>query len=281
MLRFIVAFLLVSLPATHLVNAESGERELRDMPVYVFYCDDDPGRIQAGGGMGPAPEELLESGLCRPAEGVAVTFLVAVDEWDFEEDELADEIAWDVQDDAWFDRCDIDGTGRCMLNSPVGFDIVLGVVLHESTVVPGYTPAFFQQGTHNFSEFAGWGLALIPDGEHVSSDAAVADHQTLALNITDNGEPGIVLTEWEINDAQNDLFLATSEGGWVSNIVGVGDDITINLVNIDDDAMTAIVCGANDDASVSIESRVDDNGNLHITVPETESDIRCDVTISG
>ena len=280
MLRFILALMLIALPATQSASAESGERELREMPVIVYYCDEDPGRIEAGGGKGPAPEQLLESGLCTPAEGVAVTFVLAVDEWDFEEDELAAEIDWDVQDDAWFDRCDIGATGECMLNSPVGFDIVLGVVLHEGTVLPGYSPAFFLSGTHNFSEFAGWGLALIPDGDAASAEATVADHQTLALNITRNGEGASVLTEWEINDVDKDLYLATSPGGWVSTIIAAGDDVEIDLVNIDDDTEITLECGANDDASVSVESHVDDDGDLRISIPDTQSDIRCDVTIT-
>lgn len=280
MIRFILALVLSLIPAAHVATAESGERELRDMPVYVYYCDEDPGRIEAGGGKGPAPESLLESGLCRPGEGVAVTFVLADNEWDFEKDDPAEEIEWDVEDDAWFARCDIDSTGRCDLNSPVGFDIVIGVVLHDSTVIPGYTPAFFQGATHNFTEFAGWGLALVPADGEVDPNATTADHQTLALNITRSGDPAIVLTEWEINDEANDLFLATSDGGWVSAIVAANDQVEIELVNIDDDADVTLVCGANDDADATVEFHLDDDGNLHISIPDTESDIRCDVTIA-
>lgn len=280
MLRFIFALMLVAFPATQMANAQSEPRELRDMPVIVFYCDEDPGRIEAGGGKDPAPEVLLEQGICTPAEGVALTFVIADDDWDFEEDDLADEIEWDVEGDDWFARCDTDADGFCALNSPVGFDIVIGVVLHESTVTPGYTPAFFQRGTHNFTEFAGYGLALIPADGDASPAAVPADHQTLALNITHNDEPGNVLTEWEINDQDDDVYLATNADGWVSNIVVGNDDVEIDLVNISDHADISLVCGANDDPEAVVESHVDEDGDLNIHVPDTESDIRCDVVIT-
>lgn len=278
MLRFLFALLLVTIPATQAASAQTPDRTYSDMPVYVLYCDNDPGRINAGGGKAPSPEQLIEEGTCTPAQGVSLTFVIADDNWDFEEDELADEIEWDVQEDAWFNRCDIDANGFCALNSPTGFDIVIGVVLHEGTVLPGYEPAFFQRGTHNFTEFAGYGLALIP-ADGTTPDGTTDDHQTLALNITQDGEPGKVLTEWEINDEESDLYLSTSEGGWVSDIVAAGDDVQIDLLNIEDDAEVSVVCGANDDASVSVDSQVDDDGELHITVPNTDSDIRCDVSI--
>lgn len=281
MLRLFITLVLLALPATQATHAQTMARDFSDMPVYVLYCDEDPGRINAGGGKAPSPEQLIEEGTCTPAEGVALTFVLAVDDWDFETDELADEIEWDVQDDAWFNRCDTDANGFCALNSPMGFDIVIGVVLHEGTVLPGYEPAFFQRGTHNFTEFAGYGLALIPVDGEATPHATTADHQTLALNITQDGEPGVVLTEWEINGESNDLYLATSEGGWVSGIVAAGDEIEIDLVNIDDDAEVSVVCGANDDPGVSVESRMNDEGNLEIVVPDTESDIRCDLSIGG
>lgn len=279
MLRFLFTLMLVALPTTQATSAQTPERGYSDMPVYVLYCDEDPGRINAGGGKAPSPEQLVEEGTCTPAEGVSLTFVLADDDWDFEEDELAAEIEWDVEDDGWFDRCDIDANGFCALNSPTGFDIVIGVVLHEGTVLPGYESAFFQRGTHNFTEFAGYGLALIP-ADGTVPEGTTDDHQTLALNIAQDGEPGVVLTEWEINDEDNDLFLATTDGGWVSHIVAAGDDIQIDLVNIDDDADFTVTCGANDDASVSVESSIDDEGELLISIPDTESDIRCDVALT-
>lgn len=278
MFRFIFAFILVALPGTQVASAEDRDLQFSDMPVYVLYCDEDPGRINAGGGKAPSPEQLIEDGSCIGAEGVSLTFVLAEDDWDFEKDDPADEIEWDVEDDAWFDRCDIDASGFCALNSPVGFDIVLGVVLHESTMLPGYEPAFFQRATHNFTEFAGYGLALIP-AEDTTPEGTTDDHQTLALNITQDSEPGIVLTEWDFNNQDDtDIFLATNTDGWVSNIVAAGDEIEIDLVNINDDAEVNVVCGANDDPNLHVESRVDDDGDLHISVPNTESDIRCDVT---
>lgn len=277
MLRFLFALMLIALPTTQAANAQTPDRSYTDMPVYILYCDEDPGRINAGGGKAPSPQQLIEDGTCTPAEGVALTFVLADDDWDFEEDELADEIEWDVEDDAWFNRCDADANGFCALNSPTGFDIVIGVVLHEGTVLPGYEPAFFQRGTHNFTEFAGYGLALIP-ADGTTPEGTTDDHQTLALNITQDGEPGIVLTNWEINEKDNDLYLSTTEGGWVSSIVAAGDVVQIELVNFDDDAEVNVVCGANDDATISVESRVDDDGELTITIPDTDSDIRCDVS---
>ena len=278
MLRFVLTLMLVALPSTQIVYAQWPERAYTDMPVLVLYCDEDPGRINPGGGKDPAPQTLVENGLCTPAEGVALTFVLADDDWDFETDKLADEISWDVQDDGWLNRCDTDVEGFCALNSPAGFDIVIGVVLHEGTVLPGYEPAFFQRGTHNFTEFAGYGLALIPTDGEATPDATVADHQTLALNITQDGEPGFVLTEWELNDENDDIYLATNTDGWVSNIIAAGDEINIDLLGVD---VSSISCGANDDSSVTVDSRVNDNGELEIVVPETESDIRCDVAITG
>lgn len=278
MLRLVLTLMLIALPSSQAVHAQWPERAYTDMPVLVLYCDEDPGRFNPGGGKDPAPETFVESGLCTPAEGVALTFVLADDDWDFETDKLADEISWDVKDDGWFNRCDTDANGFCALNSPAGFDIVLGVVLHESTVLPGYEPAFFQRGTHNFTEFAGYGLALIPADGEATPDATPADHQTLALNITQGGEPGFVLTEWEINDEGEDIFLATTTDGWVSNIVTAGDEIEIDLVNISDDADISVSCGANDDPDVAVVSSVNEVGKLEIVVPDTESDIRCDVT---
>lgn len=278
MLRLVLTLMLVALPSSQVASAQWPERGYTDMPVIVLYCDEDPGRVHAGGGADPSPDVLVESGLCTPAEGVALTFVLADDDWDFETDKPDDEISWDVKDDGWFNRCDTDANGYCALNSPAGFDIVIGVVLHESTVLPGYEPAFFQRGTHNFTEFAGYGLALIPTDGNATPEATTADHQTLALNITQDGEPGFVLTEWDINNESNDIYLATNDDGWVSNIVAAGDQIKIDLLNIDDDADISLVCGANDDPDVSVESQVNDDGALEIIVPDTDSDIRCDVT---
>lgn len=278
LLRFIFALTLIAFPAMQSTQNQTPDRGFGDMPVYVLYCDSDPGRINAGGGKAPSPEQLMEDGSCTGAEGVSLTFVLADDDWDFEEDDPADDIEWDVEDDAWFARCDIDATGYCALNSPVGFDIVIGVVLHEGTVLPGYEPAFFQRGTHNFTEFAGYGLALIPP-YGTTPEGSTAGYQTLALNITQDGEPGVVLTEWDINDEDTDTYLATTDGGWVSTIVTAGDEIEIDLLNIDYDTQINLVCGANDDTTVAVKSHVDDDGDLHITVPDTESDIRCDIAL--
>lgn len=279
MLRFAFTLMLIVLPSVQLASAQNADRTHTDMPVVVLYCDEDPGRIQAGGGKDPSPQSLVESGLCTPAEGVALTFVLADDDWDFEKDDPAEEIDWDVQNDGWFNRCDTDAEGFCALNSPTGFDIVLGVVLHEGTVLPGYEPAFFQRTTHNFTEFAGWGLALIPGDAEVDPDSTTADHQTLALNVTLNNEPATVLTQWEINDEDDDTYLATNSDGWVSNIVAAGDVIEIDLLHFDDDTSIGLTCGANDDPNASVDFHVDDDGDLRITVPDTDSDIRCDVTI--
>jgi hypothetical protein len=281
MLRFILALILIGLPGAHMTTTPPSNREFRDMPVVVFYCNEDPGRIEAGGGKDPAPEVLLQEGLCTPAEGVSVTFLLVNDDWDFEEDEPASEIDWEVDEDSWFARCDIHADGHCALNSPTGFDIVLGAVLHEGTVIPGYTPAFFPATTHNFTEFAGWGLALIPEDTEIDPAAEAADHQTLALRISHNDEPALVLTEWEINGEDNDVYLATTEGGWVSSIVAANDEVKIDLVNIGDDDDVSLTCVANEDAAAQVDASVDDDGDLKIVIPDTESDIRCDVIITS
>lgn len=280
MLRLLITLVMIALPEAHIASAQHDERTHSDMPVIVLYCDEDPGRIQAGGGKDPAPESLVESGLCTPAAGVALTFVLADDDWNFEEDDLATEVEWNVQEDGWFNRCDTDAEGFCTLNSPTGFDIVIGVVLHEGTVLPGYEPAFFQRGTHNFTEFAGFGLALVPTDAGATPDANVADHQTLALNIIINGEPGAVLTEWAFNGEHNDTYLATNAGGWVSTVISANDDLDITLVNIDDDADISLVCAANDDTNVTVSYQAGNHGDLQIQIPDTVSDIRCDVSIS-
>ena len=279
MLRFLFALMLVTLPATQATSAQTPDRDYSDMPVYVLYCDTDPGRINAGGGKAPSPEQLMADGICTPAEGVALTFVIADDDWDFEEDELADEIEWNVEGDAWFNRCDIDENGFCALNSPTGFDIVIGVVLHEGTVLPGYEPAFFQRGTHNFTEFAGYGLALIPAAD-TTPEGTTDDHQTLALNITYNGDPANALTEWEINGEDDDLYFATSEGGWVSTIVAPNDEVEIEIVtDYYDDADVTVACVANEDANHQLDVEMEGN-DFTVAIGATTSDIRCDVAIT-
>ena len=160
MIRLLSLFILMILPiATPAMAAQTPERSFSDMPVQVLYCDQDPGRISPGGGKDAPPDALISSGECTPGEGVSLTFVLASDDWDFENDDPAEEIDWEVEDNAWFARCDMDAEGKCALNSPLGFDIVIGVVLHENTVKPGYEPAFFQPVTHNYTEFAGYGPA--------------------------------------------------------------------------------------------------------------------------
>lgn len=280
MLRLVFAVMLGLLPATQVATAQEDlDRSYSDMPVYVLYCDEDPGHVNAGGGKAPSPEQLIENGTCTPAEGVALTFVLAENDWDFEEDDPAEEIEWDVDDDAWFNRCDTDANGFCALNSPMGFDIVLGVVLHEGTVLPGYEPASFQSATHNFTEFAGYGLALIPE-EGTTPSGTTDDYQTLALRVTYHGDPANVLTEWEINGEDDDLYLAASEGGWISTIVEPNDDVEIDIVTgYYDDADITISCVANDDAGHEVGLDVDD-GDFTVSIGDTSSDIRCDVDIT-
>ena len=280
MIRLLMLIAMLILPATPQATAEETRRDFSDMPVMVVYCDTDPGRINPGGGKDPSPESLIASGECTPAEGVALTFVLADDDWDFEKDKPADEIDWDVKDDAWFERCDIAADGTCALNSPVGLDVIIGVVLHENTVKPGYVPAFFPATTHNFSEFAGYGLALIPEEGYTGTATEVGDHQTLALKITHNDEPGKVLTEWEFNDKEHDIYLATNSDGWVSNIIAADDRVDINLVNVSDDAEVTIGCSGVDDPAIAIEFEVDEDNDLVLQVPDTESDIRCDLIIT-
>lgn len=281
MIRLISALLLFLLPATPQATAQSDTRDFSDMPVMVVYCDQDPGRINPGGGRGPSPEQLVASGECTPAEGVSLTFVLADDDWDFETDDLAEEIDWEVDDDSWFARCDMDAEGTCALNSPVGFDIVIGVVLHTNTVTPGYEPAFFPSTTHNFTEFTGYGLALIPEEGYTGTATDVADHQTLALNITHNGEPADALTEWNFEESEDDdIYLATNSDGWVSNVIAADDQIEIDIVNITDDAEIVIACSGVDDPEIAIDFEMSDDNELALRVPNTESDIRCDLLVS-
>lgn len=275
MLHLFFAIILIVMPM-QVITATPTDRELRDMPVMVLYCQEDPGLINIGGGKDPAPESLVESGLCTPAEGVSLTFVLVRREWDFEKDDP--EKDWDVDANSWFARCDMDANGRCTLNAPEGFDIVLGVFLHDATVKPGYAPVNFQRTTHNFTEFAGYGLALIPNGDPVGE---AADHQTLALNVTQDSKPVSVLTEWDIEGDHDDadLYLATNNDGWVSNVTQPQQKIEISLENVAENAHITASCSANDNAAIQVKVVVDDN-ELEIHVPDTQSDIRCDIQIS-
>lgn len=282
MIRLLSVLILLMLPATSLAgSAQTPERSFSDMPVQVLYCDQDPGRISPGGGKDPSPDSLVSSGECTPGEGVSLTFVLASDDWDFETDDPAEEIDWEVEDDAWFARCDMDAEGKCALESPQGFDIVIGVVLHENTVKPGYEPAFFQPVTHNFTEFAGYGLVLIPEDGYTGTATEVGDHQTLALSITSDGAPAEILTEWEFNDDDDtDIYLASNTDGWVSNVIAGGDHIEIDLMNVTDDTEISIGCSGVDDPYIDLEFDLDGN-DLTIDIPETESDVRCDLVITG
>lgn len=276
MLHLLFAIILTVTPF-QIATATPGDRELRDMPVMVLYCDEDPGTINIGGGKEPMPETLVENGLCTPAEGVSLTFVLVRKEWDFEKDDPEED--WEVDANSWFARCDMDADGRCTLNAPEGFDIVLGVFLHDATVKPGYTAASFQRTTHNFTEFAGYGLALIPNGDPVGE---IADHQTLALNITQTDKPANVLTEWDVEDDTDDtdLYLATNSDGWVSNIVKPQQEIEISLENVTPGTKISAICSANDDASADVHVVVDDD-DLEIHIPDTQNDIRCDIQIGS
>ncbi len=276
MLRMMIALLLLSVPSA-LATTPTPE-SMREMPVMVLYCESDPDGVQVGGGKDPAPEQLIASGQCTPAEGVALTFVLVRDDFDFETSEPEDD--WDIDANSWFARCDMDAEGRCQLTSPGEFNNVLGVFLHDATVKPGYEPANFRTTTINATEFAGYGLALIPTADTNDTVGEVADHQTLALNITSNGKPASVLTEWDIDDAHDDadMYLATNAEGWVSAITAPKQKVEIELVNMPDSAHVTAACSANDDASVKVTVQVDEN-DLEIAVPDTSSDIRCDVQV--
>ncbi len=273
MLSLLLTILMFTSPI-QIATATADGRELRDMPVMVLYCDEDPNGVNVGGGKDPAPETLIESGLCTPAEGVSLTFVLVNDHWNFEKDDPLEN--WDVTSTSWFGRCDMDADGRCALNSPEGFDIVIGVFLHEGTVKPGYAPVDFVATTHNFTEFAGFGLALVRNGDPIGE---IGDHQTLALNITHEGAPANVLTEWDIDTTSDDeTYLATNSDGWVSALTEPKQEVEIKLVNVSEHATITATCSANDDASAKVHIDVDEN-SIEIKVPDTTSDIRCDIQL--
>ena len=273
MIRVIFALILCSFPLEAAAQSTPEGRDLRDMPVMALYCDDDPGPINIGGGKEPSPDTLIDSGRCAPATGVAITFVLVREEWDFEHDDP--EADWDVTEDSWFARCEIDADGRCTLLAPVGFDIVIGVFPHDGAIRPGYAPASFQPTTHNYTEFAGYGLALVPTGDPVGDPA---DHQTLALNISADGQPASALTSWDIGNGR-EQYLATNTGGWVSTTTAAGQQVSITVVNARVDASIEAQCAANDDPT-AVANAVVRNNAIEIAVPETSSDIRCDITIA-
>lgn len=277
MSRILIALILLSTPLM-IAPGATPEREMREMPVMVLYCDEDPGTINVGGGKEPDPKQLVESDRCTPAEGVSLTFVLVNEDWDFETDDPEDN--WHVDANSWFARCDMDVTGMCQLNSPVGFDIVLGVFLHDATVKPGYEPANFRLTTQNYTEFAGYGLAILPTGEPMGE---IGDHQTVALHVTNNSEPTSVLTKWDIDANDNDAYLATNADGWVSTVADTDSIIELEVINLPADAQVTASCSANDDASVevTVTPDSDDPREMELQIPTTDSDIRCDIQISN
>ena len=67
----------------------------------------------------------------------------------------------------------------------------------------------------------------------------------------------------------------------MSNVIAADDRIEIELVNVNDDAAVTVGCSGVDDAAITIEFEMNDDNTLVLQVPDTESDIRCDLIISN
>lgn len=267
----LVALTTLAMPAA---AQPSPEPMMTEMPVAAMYCDSDPGPFNPGGGRGYSLEDMKARFGCVPAEDVSLTFVLVDDEFDFEHPDKNDP---DVTAESWYQRCTIDAEGGCTVNAPNGFEFLLGVNLHTGTVRPGYEPVKMLPTTQNVTEFAGYGLIFVPsDGATVSDDPA--ENQTLALQLTTDGEPVEGLTSWVYGDDEP-TYLASNDGGWVSDAVEAGDEIVISGVDIELDSSADFTCAVDGDAGVEVEVHLHE-GDLHITVPETQADIRCDLAVA-
>lgn len=252
--------LMLAVPGVAL--AQTPDVPMREMPVMALYCEQDPGPFNPGGGRGVSLEELEERFGCRTAEGVAVTF----------RSESLD----------WFGRCDTEDDGICLLDAPSGPppEFELEAAVHLSTVEPGYTPKDATGTTANYTEFAGYGVILLPDDAR--GTAAPDERRTLAVKAERDGDPVEVLTQLSEGDVTIDDFpwLATNEDGWVSYDLGSFESEMVDLM-IDANGEPAISCSDIDHKTPLdvewIEGREGDFAR--ITLPSTDGDINCDVTL--
>lgn len=247
-------------------QAQDDNVPMSEMPVLVLYCERDPGGVNPAGGRGRAPGEHGQFG-CRPADGVALTF----------RSERLD----------WFGRCDTDDDGECEITTPTGPppDYELEVAVHMATVESGYAPETLIGRAANFTEFAGYGLVLLPD------DDGPEERTPLAVNVaicedgsTAEGcerEPTDALVQASPGEitAEGYPWLATNDEGWVSfdraSLEGEMIDLMLQTDRKPRFACTDLKSGKRLETDW-IEGR---EGDFIRLTPISDGDITCDVTL--
>lgn len=253
-----LAFVLAFGPVT--TRAQATDAHMLDLPVLVAACERDPGERLSPGGGRFSPEQTMDEFGCDPAEEVSVT--VYNREIDF------------------FARCETDDEGLCRVEAPTDPERQLMVAIHMSTVEPGLSPSEQVVPTVHFSEFTGVGIALMQDPDDERDD--LPDRRTLAVKVEQDGEPAEVLTQLSEGEISIDEFpwLATNDGGWVSYDLGLFEAETVDLM-IDIDGKPTIAC-SDIDHNTSLETEWIDGREgdfVRITLPETDGDINCDVSL--
>lgn len=268
MLVSLIALLLFPGVTGLAARAQDETVHMLDLPIMVAECNRDPGRnLQPGGGRFN-PVDVLDEYECGRAEGVSVT----VYHLPTEDDDLD-----------FFARCETDKDGLCTVNAPTDPMRKLTVVVHMSTVTPGFAPAEPATTTVHYTEFTGVGIALLPDPELDETElAALPERRTLALKIEQDGKPFEVLTqlsEGEITN-ENASWLATNEDGWVSYDLGLFETDAVDLM-LDVDGEPTIACSVIDTGDALETEWIEGiQGEFtRITLPDTDGDIRCDVSL--
>lgn len=286
MTRFLLALILTLLPTSHAFSRTPVQEEpmITPMPVLALYCEKDPGPVNPGGGRGYSMDMLKAEFGCEPAEGIGLTFVVIDEEFDWEHPEASEP---EVTAESWYGRCDTDSTGMCQLEAPNSLEQLIGVNLHEGTVKPGYVPAKWLPTTQNITEFAGYGLILVPADPATPVGDDPKDHQTLALLIQEGDEPTSMLTSWTYDDADKEasetglpLLLATTEGGWVSNVIAPNSTVEIGLINMNQGTQPQVTCGVHGQPDLKVQVDVHDT-SMKITIPDTDQDVRCDINLGN
>lgn len=258
----ITAGLMALLLAPGAALAQTPDIPMREMPVMALYCEQDPGPFNPGGGRGVSLDELEERFGCRTGEGVALTF----------RSESLD----------WFGRCDTEEDGICLLESPSGPppEFELHVAVHLSTVEPGYTPRDVTGTAANYTEFAGYGVVMLPDDARAT--AAPEERRTLAVKVERDGKPAEVLTQLSEGDVTIEKFpwLATNDDGWVSYDLDAFPGNTVDLM-IEVDGEPSVSCSDIDQKEALDVEWIDgrEGDFARITLPGSDGDINCDVTL--
>jgi hypothetical protein len=265
MLALLLALLI--LPGALTARAQDDVHML-DLPILVAACERDPGRMLQPGGGRFHPDEVLDDHGCERLEGVSVT----VSHRPTDEDDLD-----------FFARCETGEDGMCAVEAPTDPQRELMVALHMSTVTPGYAPADPVQTTVHYTEFTGAGIAVLPDPDLDSDELAeLPDRRTLAVKVERDGEPAEVLTQLSAGEVTIEHFpwLATNEHGWVSYDLGLFEAETVDLM-IDTAGEPRIACSDIDEGgSLEIEWVEGREGDFaRITLPRTDGNINCDVTL--